>query len=444
MRTKHLFPPYVVFSSLIVAIGAFLFGYHTAIISGAILFIAEEFQLTTFQQEFLISSTLIGGIFGALSGGISDVLGRKKTLLFNALLFLIATFCLFEANSYSLLIFGRLFVGFAVGIASVSVPLYIAEISPVESRGTLVSLNQFLVTIGILVSFWVAYSYAATENWRTMFSFAMIPASIQLFCLLLIPETPGWLLSKGRAKHAEKVLHRLRIASPRKDLLKEEKKQDQPIRKTPKALLSPSVRTPFFIGIGISVFQQITGINTVIYYAPKIFQLSGMASAESAIFATIWIGLVNVVMTLIGLWLVDRLGRRFLVLAGVGGMTLCLSILAYSFLFSSSPSGSLSLIALIGYIAFFAPGLGIVTWLIISEIFPLGIRGRAMSISTFFNWFSNYVVSLTFLTLIELLSIGGTYLLFTAICILCFLFLWKKVPETKGKSFEEIQEFWKK
>lgn len=444
MQAKKLFPPYVVFSAVIAALGAFLFGYHTAIISGAMLFISEEFSLTPFQQEFLISSTLIGCILGALSGGISDFLGRKRTLIFNAILFMIATFILFDAHHYGEMLTGRMVVGFSIGIASVIVPLYIAEISPVQSRGRLVSLNQLLITIGILVSFWVSYIFSSDGNWRTMFACAIIPAFLQFFCLLLIPETPGWLISKGQMKRADKVLQRLRLATPKEHLVEKEKKKDPPSKKKFSALFSASVRTPFFIGVGISVFQQITGINTVIYYAPRIFQLAGYESAEAAIFATTWVGIVNVVMTILGLWLVDRLGRRVLVLIGVGGMTLSLALLGGSFMFQGPEAGPLALAALLAYIAFFAPGLGIVAWLIISEIYPLGIRARAMSIATFSNWAANFIVTLTFLTLIQLLTVGGTYWLFTAICIICFIFIWKKVPETKGKTFEEIQSFWQK
>ncbi len=443
MKEKHPLPPYVVFSAVIAALSAFLFGYHTAIISGAVLFIAKEFALTGFQQEFLISSTLIGCVFGALSGGISDYLGRKRTLIYDVFLYLIATFLLFDAQSYGVLITGRLIVGFAIGIASVTVPLYISEISPSESRGRLVSLNQLLITVGVLISYWIAYLYAAEGNWRTMFSFAMIPALVQLFCLLFIPETPAWLISKGRSKQAEKALRQLKMASPNAHLAEQEKSQNKPIKKKFKALWSPSVRAPFLIGVGISVFQQITGINTVIYYAPRIFQMAGFKSAESAILATVWVGVVNVVMTIVGLWLVDRLGRRVLVLTGVGGMALSLAALGGSFIFQSG-DGALTVIALLAYIGFFAPGLGIVAWVLISEIYPLGIRGRAMSVATFFNWVSNYIVSLTFLTLVQLLTIGGTYWLFTLICVVCFIFIWKKVPETRGKTFEQIQAFWQK
>ncbi len=436
MSTKHLFPPYVLFSSLVAALGSFLFGYHTAVISGAVIFIAREFNLSDFQQEFLISTMLIGGIFGALSGGVSDFLGRRLTLVFDSLLYLTATLLLIEAESYGLLLSGRLLVGFAIGLASITVPLYIAEIAPPESRGRLVSLNQLLITIGVLVSFLVAYTYADTGEWRMMFAFSLFPVLIQLFCLLFIPETPSWLLSKGRTAQAEKALRRLHIDTP--TLSKE------PVKRRFKDLLAPSVRTPFLIGVGISVFQQITGINTVIYYAPRIFQLAGFPTAESSILATVWIGTINVIMTLVGLWLVDKIGRRALLLGGVAGMALSLILLGLAFLFQGEGTSTEAILALLAYVGCFAPGLGIVAWLIISEIYPLGIRGRAMSIATFANWVSNYFVSLTFLTLVRILTVGGAYWLFALICILCFYYIWKKVPETKGKTFDQIQAFWQK
>lgn len=439
-HSKHLFPLYTVFSSLIAALGSFLFGYHTAIISGAVIFIAQDFQLTDFKQELLISTTLIGAIFGALAGGISDFLGRKRTLIINVFFYLLATILLLMSQNFLMLMGGRVLVGFACGLASILVPLYIAEIAPVESRGRLVSLNQLLIVLGVFVSFLTAYLYADTRDWRAMFSFALYPALFQLVCLFFVPETPSWLFSNNRKKTAEKVLQRLRLS-----LSTEHQTREKRLAKTRfKDLLSPSVRAPFLIGIGISVFQQITGINTVIYYAPRIFQLAGFPSAESAILATVWIGTVNVVMTVLGLWLVDKIGRKPLLLAGVAGMGLSLLLLGFAFQFQGEGTSLEAILALLAYVGCFAPGLGIIAWLIISEIYPLGIRGRAMSIATFANWSANYIVSLTFLSLVDLLTAAGTYWLFAFICILCFIFTWKKVPETKGKTFDQIQSFWQK
>jgi sugar porter (SP) family MFS transporter len=444
-KTPHEISFTVLYSSIIAALGAFLFGYHTAIISGANLFITEEFHLTTFQQELGVSIILIGCFIGALCAGISDFLGRKMTLFLTVFLYLMATFCLLDAMHFGVVLIGRFVAGIAVGIASVTVPLYIAEISPPKKRGALVAINQLMVTVGILVSYLVAYVFAPTSDWRGMFAFAFIPAGIQFVGLFFIPETPHWLLSKGRTQAAEKAMHRLRIASPREHLIKEEKKSDRPIKRSFRALLDPKVRTPFIIGVGISIFQQITGINTVIYYAPHIFQLAGFSSNGSALAATFWLGVVLVLTTLLGLFLIDRVGRRLLSLIGMAGMGVSLFVLGLDFLFfHGGEVGVIAIISLLAYISFFSATLGIIAWVIISEIYPLGVRGRAMSIASSGNWAANFVVSLTFLTLIQLLSIGGAYWLYALICAFGFYFVWKKVPETKGKTFEEIQKFWQK
>ena len=224
-----------------------------------------------------------------------------------------------------------------------------------------------------------------------------------------------------------------------------EKKEDHPTQKNLKiALFSPSVKLAVFVGVGISIFQQITGINTVIYFAPKIFQLAGFASAESAIYATAWVGCINVLMTILGLWLIDKAGRRPLLLSSLIGMTLSLACLGTAFLLFTSEEGLLAIISLFVYIASFAVGLGMVPWLIISEIYPLGIRGRAMGIAVFANWAANYLVALTFLPLMNSMGVGATYWIFTFICLCAIWFAWKIVPETKGKTFDEIQQFWRR
>jgi MFS transporter, SP family, galactose:H+ symporter len=440
MRRFQYFSPYLVFVALIASLGAFLFGYHTAIISGAVLFITEQFDLSIFEQEILVSSLLIGAVVGALSGGfLADLIGRKRTLQCTVALFLIATFILVNGMSFGYLLVGRIVAGGAIGIASLVVPLYIAEIAPYEVRGTLVSINQLMITLGIVGAYWIAYIYAHPLAWRMMFEVSYVPAIVLLVGTFFIPETPSWLRTQEASDEAQRVLHQLH-RSLRMEHPPVLEKRHTPFR----SIFEPSIRTPVLIGIGISIFQQITGINTVIYYAPRIFQYAGFASAETAILATVWVGAVNVVMTVVGLVLVDRVGRRVLALLGLGGMAFFLALLGVFFLIHSDQTGWIAVIALLGYIACFAPGLGIVTWLLIAEIYPLGIRGRAMSIASFTNWGANYVVSLTFLTLVELLTIGGTYLLYTLICLFGLLFIWKRVPETKGKTFEEIERFWTK
>ena len=407
---------YSLFVSCVAALSGLLFGYNTSVISGVLLFITRDFQLTTFEQEVVVSTILIGALLGALCGGfIADAIGRKKTLFVTLVLFLIGVLTLSDSIGFNTLLIGRFVTGLGVGIVSMAAPLYIAEMSPPGSRGALVSINQLFITIGILLAYIVAYAYADRAAWREMFSFALIPIVIQFIGLFFISETPAW-LAGNLHKQAKKSTHW-------------------------KELFSPKVRLPFLIGIGISVFQQITGINTVIYYAPQIFQLAGYQTAQTALFATILVGAVNVLMTCIALWLIDLLGRRPLLIGGLIGMAASLSCLGVSFL---DQGGLMALIGLLSYVAFFALSLGPVAWLIISEIYPLGIRGRAMGIATFSNWVANYFVSLTFLTLIDILGPSNTFWLYAIICFLGLWFVIKFVPETKGKTLEQIQHFWKK
>lgn len=435
---------YSIFVSCVAAIGGILFGYNASVISGVLLFITQDFHLTTFQQEIIVSTLLIGALIGALLGGmIADWVGRKKTLFFTLILFFIGVLTLTEATGFQMFLVGRFVSGLAVGIVSMAVPLYIAEMSPPRSRGALVSLNQLCITIGILVSYIVSYAYASEANWRGMFSFAFLPIILQFVGLFFISETPSWLRTRNKSARAEKILQRIR-GTKEVSLKEVNKVEDTATKKQWSALFAKTVRLPFLIGIGVSVFQAITGINTVIYYAPRIFQLAGFEATETALFATILVGAVNVVVTIGALWLIDRIGRRPLLICGLIGMGLCLIILGIAFLYEGDAAALASVVSLITYVAFFAVSLGPVTWLIVAEIYPLGIRGRAMGIAIFTNWLANFFVSLTFLTLIDKLTATGTFWLYAVICFLGLWFVIKLVPETKGKTFEQIQDFWKK
>jgi len=445
MQKKRRYTSYSLFVSCIAAIGGILFGYNASIISGVLLFVTRDFQLTTIEQEVIVSTLLIGALIGAFFGGfIADYLGRKKTLFATLILFLISTWTLAEAGGFDTLLIGRFLSGLGVGIVSMAVPLYIAEMSPPENRGALVSLNQLCITIGILIAYVVAYAFADKGEWREMFGFAFIPIIIQFIGLFLIPETPSWLISHNKRESAEKILHKIRLASSHQHLVEVGKTEDAPTKKHWKELFSPTVRKPFLIGIGVAVFQSITGINTVIYYAPQIFQLAGYEVAQTALFATILVGVVNVVVTVVALWLIDRIGRRPLLIGGLIGMTASLLLLGIAFLSQGELTGLAAVAGLLIYVAFFAVSLGPVAWLIISEVYPLGIRGRAMGIATFSNWVCNYFVSLTFLTLIQALGTSGTSWLYAIICLCGLWFVVKLVPETNGKTFEQIQNFWKK
>jgi MFS transporter, SP family, galactose:H+ symporter len=429
MRIKLSLSLKVFFVSLIAALSGFLFGYHTGIISGALLFITQQFHLTVFEQGMVVSVILIGAVAGALSGGVlADYLGRRRTLFITVLSFFISTFCLYFAQNYALIMTGRFVAGLAVGIGSVIAPLYIAEISPQNKRGTLVSLNQLMIVLGILASFLVSYMFSDEADWRSMFIVAFIPAGLQLAGLFFIPESPVWLIGQGKTAAAEKSLLRLEMDQIETQEAKDRK--DRPKSPRFRELLIPTTRLALLVGIGVSVMQQVTGINTVFYYAPQIFQIAGYASAGSAIYATVWLGIFNVFMTIVGLWLVDKLGRRTLLLISLSGMAVSLAVLGVTFIAWASGAGIVAVISLFLYISFFAIGLGMVPWLIISEIYPLEIRGRAMGLSVFANWMSNYFVAMTFLPIIQAIGIGSTYCLFMIICLLSILFVWKKVPET--------------
>jgi sugar porter (SP) family MFS transporter len=443
MHQKFKFTYYSLFASCIAAIGGILFGYNTSVISGVLLFITNDFQLTTIQQELIVSTLLIGALLGALSGGfIADFFGRKKTLFFTLVLFFIGVLTLTEANGFNTLLVGRFISGLAIGIVSMAAPLYIAEMSPPENRGALVSLNQLCITIGILIAYIVTYSYSINGEWREMFAFAFIPIAVQFVGLFFIPETPPWLFSHSKKEKAEKILNRILVGNS--NHVHTEHREDTHTKKGWRELLDPRVRKPFLIGIGIAVIQSITGINTVIYYAPRIFQLAGFHAAQTALFATILVGAVNVAVTIISLWLIDRLGRRPLLIGGLIGMAASLFVLGLSFLYLGEAAALTAVVTMLLFVAFFAVSLGPVAWLIISEVYPLGIRGRAMGIATFSNWVCNYFVSLTFLSLIQSVGIAGTFWLYAIICFLGLWFVIKLVPETKGKTLEQIQSFWKK
>jgi SP family galactose:H+ symporter-like MFS transporter len=445
MSKKAKFTNYSLFVSCIAAIGGLLFGYNTSVISGVLLFISKEFHLSTIQQEVIVSTLLIGALLGALIGGvIADRFGRKKTLFLTLFLFFIGVLTLTQAAGFDALLAGRFISGLAIGIVSMAAPLYIAEMSPPENRGALVSLNQLCITLGILLAYIVTFSFSMKAEWRDMFAFAFIPIVLQCVGLFFIPETPSWLLSHQQKSEAERILHKIRVGSNHQNISEMSKDEDTPSKKSWRALFAPSVRKPFLIGIGVAVFQSITGINTVIYYAPQIFQLAGYQAAQTALFATILVGAVNVLVTIISLWLIDRIGRRPLLIAGLIGMAGSLFILGISFLTKGSSLGLTAVVALLIYVGFFAVSLGPVAWLIISEVYPLGIRGRAMGIASFANWVCNYFVSLTFLSLIQMLGTSGTFWLYAIICFLGLWFVIRLVPETRGKTFEEIQAFWKK
>ena len=438
---------FVYVAAIFSALGGLLFGYDTGVISGAILFIEQEFALSSLYIGIVVSAVLIGAVIGAAIGGdLADHVGRRKMILVAALIFALGAIGTSVTPNVVLLILGRVVVGVAIGIASEVTPLYISEVAPAKMRGSLVSLNQLAITIGIVVSYLVDYALAPSSGWRYMLGLAAVPAAILGLGMLPLPDTPRWLMNHNEPDKARKVLKRIRGNDV--DVEKEINEIQQGLKKQKAGraeLLNPLVKPALIIGIGLAVFQQITGINTVIYYAPKIFQFAGVVSSSSAIFATLLVGIVNVIFTIVAILLLDRIGRRPLLLVGLAGMVSSLILLGISFYFTSlvGSLGDFATVGLMVYVASFAIGLGPVFWLLVSEIYPLKVRGLAMSIASEANWGSNLIVALTFLTLIQLLGKSGTFWFYAAVGILAWIFAYLLVPETKGRTLEEIESHWR-
>jgi MFS transporter, SP family, galactose:H+ symporter len=438
---------FVYVAAAFAALGGLLFGYDTGVISGALIFIRKSFALSTFQQEFVVSVVLVGAAIGALSGGrFADQLGRRATLLVTAAIFIAGAFVCAAAVSVSMLVAGRAVVGLGIGLASTTVPLYISEVSPAKARGWQVSLFQLAITVGILAAYLVDYAFAATEAWRWMLGLAAVPGLLLGAGMLYLPETPRWLAKHADIAVARRVLARIRgtenVETEIQEIQATLAVSEEHGRWSD--LFAPAVRPALAIGIGLAIFQQITGINTVIYYAPAIIQKAGISSASGAILATAGIGLVNVIMTVVSMWLIDRVGRRPLLLVGIAGMILTLGFLGLAFQISSqSPAlAQIAVITLMAYVASFAISLGPIFWLLIAEIYPLRIRGIAEGTAAGANWAANFLVSLTFLTLIELLGSTRTFWLYGLLAVAGWLFSYFLVPETKGRTLEEIERSW--
>lgn len=406
----------------------------------------KDFALTTFQEEVVVAAVLLGAVVGAIFGGkLADRFGRRTVLMQVAVLFTIGAIGTALAPGTVWLAIGRVVVGVAIGVASFTAPLYISEVSPPNVRGRLVSLNQLMITIGIVVSYLADYALAGASAWRWMFALAAIPAIVLFIGLLFLPESPRWLMSRSLGDQARALLERIRESTDVEKELAEIAASLNQQEGSWRELLGASLRPALIVGIGLAVFQQFTGINTVIYYAPTIFQFAGLHSASAAILATVGVGVVNVLLTIVALRLLDRVGRRPLLLYGLVGMIISLGVLGFAFL-SPALSDVVAWVAVISvavYVACFAIGLGPVFWLMIAEIYPLKIRGRAMSVATVANWGSNLMVALTFLSLLHALGRAWTFWLYGIVGVLAWIFVYKMVPETKGRTLEEIEAHWR-
>ena len=440
---------YVYIAAVFAAVGGLLFGYDTGVISGALIFIQRSFGLSTFEQELAVSSVLVGAaVFATVGGRLSDLFGRRKMLLITSVIFIAGALVCAFAGSIQILILGRVMVGIGIGLASSVVPLYSAEISPASARGWQVSLFQLAITIGILVAYLADYIFAPSSGWRWMLGLAVVPGALLGAGMLFLPETPRFLVRHGHFDLANTVLMKIRGTQDVDMELQAIKAASQAsaLRGHVSDLLLPAIRPALIIGIFLGVFQQVTGINTIIYYAPHIIRSAGISSIRGSILATAGIGTVNVVMTLVSMWLVDRVGRRPLLLTGIAGMIVSLGAIGCVFHLSGPGGGlaDLAVISLMFYVASFAISLGPIFWLIIAEIYPLKIRGLAAGIAAGASWIANFAVSLTFLSLFKMLGPSLTFWMYGVLAIGSWLFCYYLVPETKGRTLEEIEQFWHK
>jgi sugar porter (SP) family MFS transporter len=429
--------------SFIAGLGGILYGYDMGIIAAALIFVRSAFALSIRMEEVVVSVVLVGSMLGAVAGGsIADRIGRRATLLWGALIFIVGSILAPLAPNVATLVVARAFLGVAIGFTSVTAPVYVSELAPPQSRGALIGLYQFALTVGIALADLVGYWLAGDQAWRWMFGIGAIPALFFLLMILTLPESPRWLFAQNRIADARAVLSTYTDETGAQLLLDDIRAGLQTqVERRWSALWSPAVRGSLLIAVGFTVLQQVTGINTIIYYGPRIFSLAGISSDKSAIFATLLVAITNVLATVIALVLVDRVGRKPLLYTGVGGMTVSLFVLAYAFHSQSALGHSLGIVAtvcLMVYIVCFAFSMGPIAWILVSEVFPLRVRGRGVAAATLGSGASNFLVSITFLSLITVAGNSLTFAIYGGFCILTLIFVRFIIPETKGRELESI------
>lgn len=428
--------------SLVVALGGFLFGFDTAVISGAEQSIQQYWQLNPFKHGLTVSIALIGTVVGALSGSIpSDRLGRRKTLMLIAFIYLVSSVSTALSTNGSLFLFFRFLDGLGVGASSVTVPVYISEISPSHSRGKLVGLFQFNVVLGVLISYLSNYIIGryGESSWRWMLGVQAFPSLLYVILLRYIPESPRWLyLKKGKIEEAKEVM---KIINPDnyEQEFQEIKKNNEEEQKSGSAtaLFSKRYKFPIFLAIIFAVFNQLSGINAIAYYAPRIFEMTGL-SRQSALLSTVGIGLINFIFTLLAVNYIDKFGRKALMLIGSIGLIVTLGLVAQAF-FSHQFVGYRIIICLLIYIAFFAFSQGAVIWVFISEIFPNQVRAKGQTLGSFTHWIFAAIIAFSFPIVVKKLGGGPAFAFFTFMMVLQLIFVLKIMPETKGKSLENIE-----
>ena len=439
---------YVVLLTLVAALGGLLFGYDTAVISGAIGFLKMRFALDNLQAGWAASCALVGCILGAcVAGTLADHLGRRKVLLVSAVLFAVSAAGSAVPRNLTELVIARILGGIGIGIASMTSPLYIAEVSPARMRGRLVSVNQFAIIFGMLVVYFVNARVArmgddawnVAVGWRWMFGSGILPAVVFLALLFFVPESPRWLIKQDRPDEALAIL--ARVGGSQEAPLEVARIQEAITHEGGSFadLFRPGMRLPLAIGVVLAILQQVTGINTVLYYAPEIFKKAGLMTTAAMDF-TVLVGVVNLVFTIVAIGVVDLLGRKPLLLIASAGMGISLFVLGTA-LNQRKLEGPWVVGSVLVYVAAFAIAMGPVVWVVMSEIFPTRIRGRAMSVATVCLWISCFLVSQFFLVMLQKLS-GYAFFVYGGMCVVAFVFVLACVPETKGKSLEEIEQGW--
>ena len=451
--------PWLVVVLVVVLFSGGLFGYDQGVISGALHGIKATFSLSALLVEVVTSWVTLGALLGALAAGeLADRIGRKRTVLIAGAMFTLGAVVQALAPGTVVLVVGRLIIGAGVGVAAVAAPLYAAELAPPAVRGRFVSAYQLAITTGIFLAYLVDGWLSGSDSWRVMLGAAAVPGLLLFVVALVAPRSPRWLMMRNRRADAAAELRKIqRVADvePQLDAIQTALRQ-QTGPASWAVVFHRQWRRPLLIGIGLAVFQQITGINAIIYYADQIFASAGFATQSAQTTATTWaIGGVNVLATLIAIACIDRLGRRKLLLAGLTGMAISLAVVGIAFRLIAthaagaaatgpSAAGIVTLLALVGFIICFAFSMGPVVWTVINEIFPGHIRGRAVAVATAVNWGSAFLVSQFFLTLIGAIGNSLTFWMFALFCIVAWVWIYFRVPETKGKSLEQIQQLWKR
>jgi SP family galactose:H+ symporter-like MFS transporter len=434
---------------LMIAMGSFLFGYDTGVVSGALLFIKEDFDLNAFEQSSVVSVLLLGAIVGALlTGGVADRIGRRKTLGALGVIFTAGIALAALADGYVMLLLGRVVMGLGVGGVSAIVPTYLSEMAPAQIRGRMLTLNQLLITVGLLAAYLVNVVFSGSGDWRAMFWAGAVPSVLLVLAAVRLPESPAWLINNGHTDEAramlgsvagetgaDQVIERYRREEAERQ---QQRERDRgPERRGLGALRAPRLRAAVVVGLTLAALQQFAGINTIIYYAPTIMQETGLSASNSIVYS-VAIGVINLAMTIVSLRLIDRVGRRPLLLISLAGM--CVSVALLGLTFVADLSSVITLVCMLLYIVSFAIGMGPVFWVLLGEIFPTQERAEGASAGSTVNWLANFAVSLAFLPVVAAIGQGETFWIFAVICAVGLWFVLRYVPETRDRDYLEVYD----